>query len=516
MSSPVRHQTPSRLSITDGLTLGFEVESHAMDPKDLSCSTAIAQGAVANGDAIKEFHKTVVEHATNEIFTAHDVRAALVKLRLQQMRAMSKVNGIAMHYSVALDDKGDFAVSDSDRYRYTDTTDTAITRYAVNSGIHVHVGVDDPDVRIEVANRLAPFQHVLVALTGSSPINDGYRRTFGSYRVHDYGAIPTVFDFQASSYEEYLDFAKEALLTVNKTDVTNLHPWVRPVLDFNPLSGQPVDKPHTVEVRLFDAALTLDDQMLTVYYTIGLVNAALEDIANGLPPRTHMHPSLVGPARERAARQGMERMLRDPFVAVTRDSHEVALKPAWEVADAMFNEVRRGLRIVERRSSLVDGTLVRDFDLLVAGVRSHGTGAQRVLAAHDYICASLQRDGKPVADAQEWRAGKVPMTEETAQALKVWLLHQNYFGELVPGSTAKNREVFSALENRGNSSNTFTGPFKFMRRDRGELEIDRIHRLLVGTWRSDLFHSGLVDFPKSGLSLTPLSVVVDDSNPQAS
>ncbi len=508
-----------RVSERDGLTVGFEVESHILSPTSLVEDGDIAARVIANGDAVEEFHRSVIELRT-DVFSPDQLREALATLKLQELTATSKSGGHSMHYSVSVDGQGEFRVADNPRYAYNDHTDTPMTRYAINSGIHVHVGVADPDVRVEVKNRLMAFEHVLVALTATSPINEGFRRCFGSYRVNDFGAKASVFDVKPNSYNEYLDMVCEALATINKTDVTALHPWIRAVLDYNPMTGEAVNKPQTVEVRLFDNALTVDDQRFATYLSIGLVNAILDDIANDVPERTYMNVSLVRSARQRAAMQGMLRPLRDPFVKVGQNHQEGGTKPAWEVAESVFNEVRRGLSAVERRMNLVEGVLVQDFNTLAAAIRSMGTGSQRLLAAHDAIHASLKKSGVEVPDIDDWYAGHAPMSHDTARSLKAWLLFQNHFGCIVPGSDVRDRRALARVRaeaNAGEIDLRMVESIQFYQDSDEVPELDELRQALFGTWRQDLFHSGVHESSPAAFPRPFQPVVTNEqSPPQAS
>jgi carboxylate-amine ligase len=75
------------------------------------------------------------------------------------------------------------------------------------AGVHVHVGVDDAEKAMWVANEIRWFLPVLLALSANSPFWNGYDTGLASARAKIFEALPhtgmpTAFD----SYEAYTDF----------------------------------------------------------------------------------------------------------------------------------------------------------------------------------------------------------------------------------------------------------------------------------------------------------------------
>jgi carboxylate-amine ligase len=58
------------------------------------------------------------------------------------------------------------------------------------SGLHVHVEVPDPDLRVEIMHRLVPFLPLLLALSTSSPFWCGYPTGLLGYRNAANDALP--------------------------------------------------------------------------------------------------------------------------------------------------------------------------------------------------------------------------------------------------------------------------------------------------------------------------------------
>ncbi len=63
--------------------------------------------------------------------------------------------------------------SEGQRYRDILSDLGMAARRALVGGMHVHVEVPDPDARVDLMNRLLPFQPLLLALSASSPFWQG-------------------------------------------------------------------------------------------------------------------------------------------------------------------------------------------------------------------------------------------------------------------------------------------------------------------------------------------------------
>ncbi len=71
-------------------------------------------------------------------------------------------------------------------------------------GMHMHVGVEDPDLRIDLMNQAAYFLPHLLALSGSSPFWDGTDTRLSSYRLTVFDAMPrTGLPDPLTSYSEF-------------------------------------------------------------------------------------------------------------------------------------------------------------------------------------------------------------------------------------------------------------------------------------------------------------------------
>jgi carboxylate-amine ligase len=132
------------------------------------------------------------------------------------------------------------------------------------AGMHVHVGVDDPDKAVWVANELRWHLPITLALSANSPYWNGFDTGLQSARAKIFEGLPntgmpTAFD----SFEEFDRFERRMLETGSINDRGEL--WY----DVRPHTGH-----GTVEVRTPDAQSDPDVALAFVEY----VHALVEDL----------------------------------------------------------------------------------------------------------------------------------------------------------------------------------------------------------------------------------------------
>lgn len=222
-----------------------------------------------------------------------------------------------------------------------------------NNGMHVHVGVPDPEIGVQVLNHLRPWLPVLQAVTANSPFFQGRDTGYASWRSvlweHWPPVAPTPRLASHAHYERLID---QLISTGMLLDEGMLYWYAR-------LSA----RYPTVEVRVGDVVPGIDDVLLVAALTRGLVAAAQDDIAIGRPPLDVDHHLLVA-AHWRAARDGLEGQAVDLAEGGTR--------PAWTVLNELVARVRPQL---DRHGDLETVTA------LLTRLREHGTGAARQRAA---------------------------------------------------------------------------------------------------------------------------------------
>ena len=94
----------------------------------------------------------------------------------------------------------------TERDHYQDLTRElqATARRLLICGMHVHVGIEDPELRIDLMNQLSYFLPHLLAMSCSSPFWEGRNTGLKSYRLTVFDALPrTGLPEQFASFAEY-------------------------------------------------------------------------------------------------------------------------------------------------------------------------------------------------------------------------------------------------------------------------------------------------------------------------
>jgi carboxylate-amine ligase len=183
-------------------------------------------------------------------------------------------------------------------------------------GLHVHVGVPDPETAVAVANAMRHHLPVLEALTANSPFRDGSDTGMASARASVVRSYPR-FELPRAfrDYEDFLRVADQLIAAAGVEDYTYIWWDVRP----HPNLG-------TVEVRGMDIQPRPEQ------------NAAIAALIQALAAKEIDRPAAPGLTREaieesyyQAGRYGLEARLMV-------DDHTAA--PARDVARGTLEEAR--------------------------------------------------------------------------------------------------------------------------------------------------------------------------------
>jgi carboxylate-amine ligase len=256
-------------------------------------------------------------------------------------------------------------VTDKERYQLLARDLQQVVRRLVICGMHVHVGIEDPDLRIDLMNQVSYFLPHLLALTTSSPFWHGHRTGLKSYRMSVFYSLPRTGipqDFSSwGEYQRHVDVLAEAGLIENASKLW----W-----DVRPSARYP-----TLEMRIADICTRVQD---------GIAVAALYQSILGMlyhlrreNQRWREYSSmLVSENIWRAQRYGIE----EPLVDFGRSE----LVPYSELLEELIEVVTPA---AEELGCLAE---VRDTRRIIA----EGTSSDRQLAVYDAAVA----DG---ADLQE-------------------------------------------------------------------------------------------------------------------
>jgi carboxylate-amine ligase len=288
-------------------TLGIEEELMIVDRETLDLTNAIEGllGALADvpveGHVQPELMESVCEIATTP---CQNVREAGFQLRALRRT----VGSMAAERGLAIGSAGThpFAMWEDQRIvsrpRYRDLVAGLqfVARQEIIFGIHVHVGLDDPDKAVHVANGMRVHVPLLLALSANSPFWRGDQTGLDSTRTPIFRAFPRVGI--PPRYDDFEDYAKRIeFMTTCKVirDYTYLWWDVRP----HPRLG-------TVEIRVMDSQTRVEHTLALAAMVQAMVKELAEHFESGQELSRYPY-EMLDENKWLAARHGLDGTLVD-------------------------------------------------------------------------------------------------------------------------------------------------------------------------------------------------------------
>ena len=243
-------------------TLGIEEEFQIVDPQTRELKSHVSEmldeGRLLLGEKIKpEMIQSMIEVGTGVCANVHEAREDISKLRcIISSLARKKGLEIVAASTHPFSHWGDQKIFDDSRYEFIVEELQMVARSLLIFGLHVHVGIKDPERRIQIMNAARYFLPHVLALTTSSPFWLGHNTGLKSYRSEVFKKfprtdIPDHFDSYAS-YERYVNL----LISMNCIDNAKKIYWdLRPHPFFPTLEFRVCDIPTRVDDTVAIAAL---------------------------------------------------------------------------------------------------------------------------------------------------------------------------------------------------------------------------------------------------------------------
>jgi carboxylate-amine ligase len=240
-------------------TIGIEEELMILDARSLDLVNAIEAllEPAPRGDIKPELMESVLEISTEPCDTLTEAGEHLRALRRQ-------VGATAAAKELAIGSAGThpFAMWEDQRIvarpRYRDLISALrfVARQELIFGMHVHVGVDDPDKAIHVANGMRVHLPVLLGLSANSPFWRADITGMASTRTPIFRAFPRVG--VPPTYQDWADYERRIEFMIKAgviADYTYLWHDVRPHPNFGTVEIRVMDSQTHVEHSLGLAAL---------------------------------------------------------------------------------------------------------------------------------------------------------------------------------------------------------------------------------------------------------------------
>ena len=289
-------------------TIGVEEEYMLVDreSRDLVARMPNAMleqcALLAEGQQVTpEFLKSQIEVGTRVCTNMDEVRTALTLLRRSVIDVADR-HGLAP-IAASTHPFADWAVQQhTERSRYDALSEElqAAAQRLLICGMHVHVGIEDEELRIDLLNQASYFLPHLLAMSCSSPFWEGKDTGLKSYRLTVFDALPrTGIPERFASYAEYQRLVKVMVEAGVIEDATKVW-W-----DVRPSARYP-----TLEARIMDVCTDIEDALcltamicclLRMLYRLRRSNQRWREYA----------PMLIGENRWRAMRYSFDQGLID-------------------------------------------------------------------------------------------------------------------------------------------------------------------------------------------------------------
>jgi len=250
--------------INPTFTIGIEEEYLLIDPKTRNLAqdppaTILEECRKRVGDQVTpEFLRSQIEVGTKVCSSITEAREELRTLRLC-IREVAEDHGLEM-IAASTHPFADWDLqkhTEKDRYNILAQSLQTVARRLLICGMHVHVGIEDDDLRIDLMSQISYFLPHLLALSTSAPFWRGHDTGLKSYRMAVWNELPrTGLPPQFDSYGEYRRLVNTLVGTGAIEDATKLWWDVRPS-----------DKFPTLEMRMTDICTRMEDAIcIAAYY----------------------------------------------------------------------------------------------------------------------------------------------------------------------------------------------------------------------------------------------------------
>ena len=360
------------------LTIGVEEEYQIVNPETRELASSadeiMAEGRELLAEQIKpEFLQSQVEVGSNICHDIDEVRAEFVRLRSAICRlAESKGHCVAASGTHPISQWAMQKVTAGERYTEHEKNMADVARRMLVFGMHVHIGIEDPDLRIDIMNQARYFVPHFLALSTSSPFWEGRDTGLKSYRTLIMNDLPRAgLPPHLNSFAEFESFV-DTLVRTNCIDEPTKIWW----------DMRPHPKFPTIEFRFVDICTKIDEAVCLAALFQALVGKLIRLRRSNISWR-HYRRNLITENKWRAVRHGKDGV----FIDLGRKI-ELPFRTLME-------------EILEFVDDVVDDLGIRRDVEYAQTIMEHGTSADRQLATYRKTGSLLAVVDQIVAESRE-------------------------------------------------------------------------------------------------------------------
>jgi carboxylate-amine ligase len=334
------------------------------------------------GRAFPEFLRAQVEVATPVCRDIGEARQALTGLRQAVIEeagryGLAPIAASSHPFSLTAKQKR----TEKERYIALLEEMQGAARRMMICGLHVHVGIDDDDLRIDLMNQLTYFLPHLLALSCSSPFWEGERTGLMSFRLMIFNGVPrTGLPQYFSSWGEYRRHTDILVETGIIADTSRIWWDLRPSVRY-----------PTLETRVMDCCTTVEDALSLAALNQCLVRMLWRLRRANQRWRMYSH-LLLGENRWRA--------MRYSFDAGLLDLGQQRIVPFAELLEELIAIVRED---AEALGCVAEVERLREILL-------RGTSAHRQRQVHERARAEGATDDEALRAVVDWLVAETART----------------------------------------------------------------------------------------------------------
>ena len=257
--------------------------------------------ALLEGQVTPEFLQCQIEVGTRVCATIGEARSDLARLR-GTVAAVARSHGLRLIAASThpFATWGEQKRTEKERYQTIERDLQEVVRRLVICGMHVHTGIEDDDLRIDLMNQVSYVLPHLLALATSSPFWQGHETGLKSYRISVWDEMPrTGLPEHFESHGEFRRFLDVLTRTGIVEDGTKLWWDVRPSVRF-----------PTLEMRISDICTRLEDTVCVAALYVSWLRMLYRLRARNQRWR-HYPRMFIAENRWRAQRYGIDQGLVD-------------------------------------------------------------------------------------------------------------------------------------------------------------------------------------------------------------
>ena len=345
---------------TPSFSIGIEEEYLIVDQQSRDLVSEAPQGMLEEcqeqlGDQVSpEFLQCQIEIGTPVCTSLAEARSALGHLR-GEIAAIADSHGVAIIAASTHPFASWQKLKRTAKQRYQDIEQDlqSVVRRLVISGMHVHVGLDDDELRIDLLAQISYFLPHLLALSTSSPFWQGQDTGLKSYRIAIWDEMPRTG--LPESFDSFVNFQRHVEILVKAgliEDGSKLWWDVRPSIRY-----------PTLEMRISDLCTRMEDALCIAALYRCILHMLFRLRQDNQRWRRYS-PMLINENRWRAQRYGIDQGLVD--------FGRGCIVPYAELLDEILNLLQIDAQVLDCEQEIQHARTIL----------KHGTSAHRQLACY--------------------------------------------------------------------------------------------------------------------------------------